>query len=633
VAHSLAAIATGIPGLRTARAYQRAWLPKDVVAGLVLGSLLVPQGMAYAELAGLPAITGLYTSILCLIAYAIFGPSKILVLGPDSALGGMIAATVLPLAAANGDPDAAIAYASILAIMVGALMLIGARTGLGFIAELLSTPIQMGYMNGLALTILVGQLPKLFGFSTDADGFIGEAQAFAQGVRGGEVVPAAAAIGLFSVALMLVLGRIAPKIPAVLVAVVTAMVIAFALDLQAKGVSLVGVLPEGLPRFSIPIVPLEDVALLFAGAIGIAVVSLADTISVSSAFAARTGQEVDADNEMIGIGAANVAVGLFSGFPISTSSSRTAVAERAGAKSQLTGLIGAALIAVMLVFLPGLLAYLPNPTLAAVVIVASISLADIPGTVRLYRQRPTEFALAMAAFLGVALLGVLPGIAVAVTLSILTVFRRVWNPYRTTLGDVPDVPGFHDVRMYPEAEQLPGLVIFRFDGPLFFANATTFRQEIRKLARREPPPAWIVVSAEPITDIDTTASDMLEELDGELEAKGIELVFAELKDVVRNKIRHYDEQWFTDRAIFYPTTRSAVKAYRAAFGLVEPHDGAETVALEPGTGAATAALEAPASGEPAGAETAIADGTGAAEMPASPRHSSDPDEGGAGRQD
>jgi MFS superfamily sulfate permease-like transporter len=345
-------------------------------------------------------------------------------------------------------------------------------------------------------------------------------------------------------------------------------------------VSTIGVLPTGLPPFKIPLVPVEDLALLFAGAVGIAVVSLADAISVSSAFAGRTGQEVDPNQEMIGIGAANVATGLFTGFPITTSSSRTAVAEQAGAKSQLTGLVGAALIAVMLVFLPGLLAYLPNPTLAAVVIVAAISLADVQGTVKLYRERRTEFLLSMTAFLGVALLGVLPGIAVAVILSILTVFRRVWNPYRTVLGDVPGVPGYHDVRMYPDAEQLPGLVMFRFDGPLFFANANTFRNEVRHLANADPRPRWIVVAAEPITDIDTTASDMLEALDAELDAKGVHLVFAELKDVVRLKIQKYDDAWFTDRASFYPTTKSAVKAYRATFGIVDPPDDGST-ALPP----------------------------------------------------
>jgi high affinity sulfate transporter 1 len=564
------------------RSYQPAWLSKDIVAGLVLASLLVPQGMAYAELAGLPAITGLYTSVLCLIAYAIFGPSRILVLGPDSALGSMIAATVLPLAAANGDPATAVVYASMLALMVGALMLIGAGAGLGFIADLLSKPTQIGYMNGLALTIFIGQLPKLFGFSTDADGLIAETQAFVQGVAAGDAVPAAVGIGLFSLAVMVILGRVLPKVPAVLVAVVAAMVLVVVLDLGAKGVSLVGVLPSGLPPFTIPRVELTDLPLLVAGALGIAVVSLADTISTSSAFAGRTGQEVRANQEMVGIGMANIGAGLFTGFPVSTSGSRTAVAERAGAKTQLTGLVGASVILLMLVFLPGLMQWLPQPTLAAVVIVASLSLADIAGLRRLWRQRKSEFGLAVAAFLGVAFLGVLPGILVAVTLSILWVFRQAWDPYRTTLVDVPGVPGYHDTRMYPDAEEIPGLVIYRFDGPLIFANANIFKAEVRHLAHADPPPAWIVVAAEPITSVDTTAAEMLEELDAELHAKGIRFVFAEMKDAVRNEIRNYGMTWIAESDAFYPTIGAAARAYRQMTGIPKPgheptqHQGHET---------------------------------------------------------
>ena len=569
-----------VPGLDAAASYRRAWLPKDLVAGLVLASLLVPQGMAYAELAGLPAITGLYTSITCLVAYALFGPSRILVLGPDSSLGPMIAATVLPLVAADGDPATAVAYASVLALMVGGLMLVGARAGLGFIADLLSKPTQLGYMNGLALTIFVGQLPKLFGFSVDADGLIGELVGFVQGVAGGEVVPAAAGVGLFALGLMLALGRWLPAVPAVLAGVLASMAAVVILGLEAQGVDVVGVLPSGLPSLTLPRAELADLPLLAAGAIAIAVVSLADTISVSSAFASRTGDEVRANQEMVGIGAANVAAGLFAGFPVSTSSSRTAVAERAGAKSQLTGLVGAAIIALMLVLLPGLLATMPQPALAAVVIVASISLADIPGTRRLWVQRRTEFGVALTAFLGVALLGVLPGIVIAVVLSILNVFRRAWAPYRTTLGDVPDVAGYHDIRMYPDAIELPGLVIYRFDAPLIFANATTFREDVRRLARSDPALHWIVIAAEPMTDVDTTAADMLEELDQELKQAGIHLVFAEMKDAVRNKIRAYGVAWLAESDAFYPTVGTAVKAYRAMAGIEKPRKDGRT--REPG---------------------------------------------------
>ena len=522
--------------------YQRKWLAKDVVAGIVLSTLLVPQGMAYAELAGLPPITGLYTSILCLLGYAVFGPSKILVLGPDSSLGPMIAATILPLAGANGDPKRAIALASMLALMVGAILVLGAVAKLGFIADLISKPTMIGYMNGLALTILVGQLPKLFGFKVDADGFIGELTGFFKGLAHGDAVAAAAVTGIAGIVLILVLQRWLPKIPAVLIMVVLAIAATTVFSLADHGVSLVGVLPKGFPPLTIPDIHLADLGPLFAGALGIALVSLADTISTASAFAARTGQEIDGNGEMLGIGAANLAAGLFQGFPVSTSGSRTAVAERSGAKSQLTGVTG------------------------AVVITASLSLADIPGTVRLWRQRRAECLLSIAAFLGVVLLGVLPGIAIAVGLSILNVFRRAWWPYDTELGRVTGLEGYHDVHSYPEARQLPGLVIYRFDGPLFFANATTFRDEIRRMARADPPPRWILVAAEPITDVDTTASDMLEELDEALNAQHTSLVFAELKDPVRRKIERYGLTRTIDPRHFYPTIESAVAAFREETG-------------------------------------------------------------------
>ena len=551
-----------VPGLQAVRSYQRRWLVKDVVAGVVLTTLLVPQGMAYAELAGLPPITGLYTSILCLLGYAVFGPSRILVLGPDSSLGPMIAATILPLMAAGGDPARAVALASLLAIMVAAIMIVAAVARLGFIADLISKPTMIGYMNGLALTILIGQLPKLFGFKVSADGLIGEVTGFIKGLAHGEANAASAAVGIAAIAVILVLQRWLPKVPAVLIAVVAAIAAASVFGLAARGVSLVGVLPKGFPPLTIPHVRLADLGPLAAGALGIALVSLADTISTALAFAARTGQEVRGNGEMIGIGAANLAAGLFQGFPVSTSGSRTAVAERSGAKTQLTGVTGAALIIVMIVLVPGLFKNLPQPALAAVVITASLSLADIGATMRLWRQRKAEFLLSIAAFAGVALLGVLPGIAIAVGLSILNVFRRAWWPYDTELGRVDGLEGYHDVRSYPQARHLPGLVIYRFDGPLFFANAKTFRDEVTRLARAEPKPSWILIAAEPVTDVDTTASDVLEDLDEMLNAQGISLVFAELKDPVRRKIERYGLTRTINPDHFYPTIEAAITAFR-----------------------------------------------------------------------
>jgi high affinity sulfate transporter 1 len=545
---------------------------RDVIAGIVLSTLLVPQGMAYAELAGLPPITGLYTSVLCLLGYAMFGPSRILVLGPDSSLGPMIAATILPLAGAEGDPARAIALASMLAIIVGGILVVGAVARLGFIADLISKPTMIGYMNGLALTIFVGQLPKLFGFKVDAEGFLGELAGFVKGLAHGEAVAAAAAVGIAGIVLILVLQHSLPKVPAVLIMVAAAIAAATIFSLADHGVSLVGVLPKGFPPLTIPNIRAADIGPLFAGALGIALVSLADTISTASAFAARTGQEIDGNSEMIGIGVANLAAGFFQGFPVSTSGSRTAVAERSGAKTQLAGVTGAAVIILMIAVVPGLFRNLPQPALAAVVITASLSLADIPGTVRLWRQRKAEFLLSMAAFLGVALLGVLPGIAIAVGLSILNVFSRAWRPYDTELGRVGGLAGYHDVHSYPEAQHPPGLVIYRFDAPLFFANAKTFRDEIQRLARADPPPRWILVAAEPMTDVDTTATDVLEDLDEALNANGISLVFAELKDPVRRRIERYGLTRTIDPSHFFPTIESAIAAFCLETGTEWPDD-------------------------------------------------------------
>ena len=552
-----------VPGLGVLRTYQSRWLAKDVVAGLVLSALLVPQGMAYAELAGLPAVTGLYTSILCLVGYAIFGPSKILVLGPDSALGPMIAATILPLIGAGGDPARAVALASMLALLTGAAMVLAGVGKLGFIADLLSKPTMLGYMNGLALTILVGQLSKLFGFSIDAHGFIPELDGFISGVTEGEVVRAAAAIGIVSLVLILVLQRFLPKLPAVLIAMVAAIIATTVFSLEAKGVVLVGVLPQGLPSFTIPQVEWSDLAPLIGGALGISLVALADTISTSSSFADRRGEDVDGNREMVGLGAANLAAGLFPGFPVSTSGSRTAVAEQSGSKTQVTGLVGAVVITLMLMLFPWLLQSLPQPMLAAVVIAASVSLADIPAALRLWSQSRSEFILSMTAFAGVVLLGVLLGIAVAIALSVANVFRRAWWPYQATLGRRPGIKGYHDVARHPEAEQLVGCTIFRFDAPLIFANSRTFRDQIRAIAKASPSPAWIVVAAEPLTDVDTTACDMLEDLVPALDRQGVTLVFAEMKGPVKEKARQFGASTTIPEDRFFPTMGTAVAAWKA----------------------------------------------------------------------
>ena len=548
-----------VPGIGVIRTYDRAWLTRDLLAGLVLVTLLVPQGMAYAELAGLPAITGLYTTVICLIAYALVGPSPILVLGPDSAFGPMIAATILPLAA--GHEEQAIALAGMLALLVGAVTLGAGLMRLGFVADLLSNPVRTGYLAGLAVVILVGQMPALFGFSTDASGLVGEATAFVEDI--GTTNPWALGIGVLSLAIIVGLKRLSPRTPGIFVAVVVAIVLSIALDLAAHGVTVIGVLPQGFPVPSVPAVPVADIPRLFASAVGISLVAIGDTIATSGGFAGRAGYEVDGNQELAGIGSANLAAGLFSGFPVSTSGSRTAVAFQSGAKTQLTGLVAAALVVAMLLFVPGLLKAMPQSVLGAVVIAAAISLLDLAELRRLFRIRRTEFALAIACALGVMFVGVLEGIVIAIVLSVSYIFKRAWAPYSAVLGKTAAVPGFHDIRRYPGAEQIPGVLIVRWSAPLFFANANQFRARIRELVKTSaPPPRWVIVAAEPIADIDTTAGTMLADLDRELNAAGIHLAFAELQSSVRDSIVRYGLLSMIDERHLYGSVTEAVKAFR-----------------------------------------------------------------------
>ena len=549
-----------MPGVRVLRTYERSWLSRDLVAGIVLVTLLVPQGMAYAELSGLPPITGLYTTVVCLIAYALVGPSPILVLGPDSSLGPMIAAAILPLAA--GNQEQAIALAGMLAILVGLITVGAGAAKLGFVADLLSNPVRTGYLAGLAVVIFVGQLPKLFGFSTDASGLVAEAVAFIQGLD--QTNPWALGIGLLSLGIILGLMRVSPRTPGILIAVVVAIGLSMVLDLAAHGVSVIGVLPQGFPRPTLPAVPVADIPLLFAAALGISLVAIGDTISTSGGFARRGGYEVDGNQELAGIGSANLAAGFFSGFPVSTSGSRTAVAAQSGARTQLAGLVAAGLVLAMLLVVPGLVQAMPQPVLAAVIIAASISLFDLAELRRLFGVRKSEFALAVACALGVAFVGVLQGIVVAVALSVFYIFKRAWTPYSALLGKAPDVPGYHDIRRSPDAQQVPGLLIIRWSAPLFFANANQFRDRIRELVKAaDPRPQWVLVAAEAITDIDTTAGAMLVDLDLELNAAGIHLAFAELQSGVRDMIERYGVFETIEAAHFFHSVTEAADALRS----------------------------------------------------------------------
>ncbi len=548
-----------VPGLGMFRGYPSAWLRADLVAGLVLAAILVPQGMAYAELAGLPPVTGLYTTIACLVGYALMGPSRILVLGPDSSVSPLIFAALAPLLIAGEDPSTAIILAGMLALIVGAIEIGLGVAKLGFVVDLLSVEVQVGYMNGLGITIIVGQLPKLFGFSTDADNFLDELRAFFTNLD--EADGATVAVGLTTLAVLLVLPRATKRLPAILVAIVGATVASAVLDLAAHGVTTVGALPQGLPTPSLPWTQLSDVAPLLVAAVGITLVSLTDTVATSTSFAARRGDEVDPNQEMIGLGSANVAASLFQGFAVSTSGSRTAVAEQSGAKSQVTGLVGAGAVVLMLLFLHSLLADLPQTALAAVVITAALSLMNVPKLRRFWRVRRTAWVVSLAATAGVVFFGVLQGILVAVALSILMFFRRNWWPHGVVLGR-DETGAWHQTDGRDDLEELPDIVVFRWEAPLFFANAGLFRQALRALVR-ESHPRWVVLQCQAVTDVDVTAAEKLEQLDRQLNEEGVHLAFVELRGRLEELLLRYGLFETLDRDHFYPSVEAALAAIAA----------------------------------------------------------------------
>ena len=549
-----------VPGLLTLRQYQAGWLPHDIIAGAVLATMLVPVGIAYAVASGLPGIYGLYATIVPLLAYALFGPSRIMVLGPDSSLAAIILGVVYPLS--HGDPARAVALAGTMAVVSGAVCILAGAARLGFITELLSKPIRYGYMNGIALTVLISQLPKFFGFSIDGDGPLRELWAIGGAIVGGRANWTTLAIGAGALAVILLLKN-NKRVPGILVAVVGATVVVGLFGLAARaGVAVLGPLPQGLPAFAVPWIAYADIVPVLLGGAAVALVSFADTSVLSRAYAARTATQVDPNQEMVGLGAANLAAGFFQGFPISSSASRTPVAEAAGARTQLTGVVGAVAVALLLLLAPNLLRNLPAAALAAVVIASAIGLFEIADLVRIFRIQQWEFWLSMVCFVGVAVFGAIPGIGLAIVIAIIEFLWDAWRPYSAVLGRAKGVAGFHDITRYPDARQIPGLVLFRWDAPLFFANAELFKQRVLDtVAKSVAPVRRLVVAAEPITSVDVTAADALAELDDALQEAGIELCFAELKDPVKDKLKRFGLFARIGESFFFPTIEAAAASY------------------------------------------------------------------------
>lgn len=533
----------------------------DILAGIILSTFLVPIGMGYAEACGLPHICGLYASITPLIVYAFLGSSRVLILGPDSALVAVIAATVLPLAAPNSHK--AVELASILAIFSGLICVLAGLCKLSFINDLVSKPIRYGFLNAIALTVLIGQLPKILGFSVNGFDLIQETTGLFNGILTNSINWTSCTIGALSLFAILACRRYAPKVPAILLAVLFSSILVSAFNLKSNtGVSVMGPLPQGLPSFRIPHLEQSEIIPLLTSALAIAMISLTDMSLLSRIFAQKGGYKVDENKELIALGAANISAGFFQGFCVTSSATRTPIAAEAGSKSQLTGLSAAICIILLLIFAPNLLQNVPSAVLAAAVISACLSLIEIKEVVRICRLRPTEFFSTVVCFSGVALLGAVQGIFIAVGFALLSFIWRAWRPHSAVLGRIDGLKGYHDITRHPEAKCLPGLIMFRWDAPLFFANTRIFQEQILEAVERAGKPvSRVIVEAEPVTDIDISAADTLIELESVLKNNGIELCFAQMKGPVKDQLKIYGIFQKIGAENFFPTLGQAVDHY------------------------------------------------------------------------
>ncbi|MBN3835682.1 SulP family inorganic anion transporter [Burkholderia sp. Ac-20344] len=544
-----------LPGVALLTHYRRAWLARDLYAGIALSAVLVPVGMSYAQAAGLPAITGLHASIAALLAYALLGPSRILVLGPDSALAALIAGAIAPLA--GHDPQRAVALAGALALSAGTICILLGTLRLGFVTDLLSRPIQYGYLNGIAIALAVGRLPELLGMPVSGGDVLGSVPRIVQALVERRFSVASALLGIGVLATLFVTKRAMPRAPGVLVAVLAATVVAQVSSLH--GIATVGVLPAGAPVPHLPAVSFADLATLASGAVAVALVSFADISMLSRALSTRAGDTPDRNQELVALGAANLLAGVMQGCAVSSSASRTPVAIAAGAQSQVTNLVAAACIAILLVAAPTLLTLVPRAALAAVVIYAAFGIADVRSVVRLYRMRRGECLISVLCFAGVIGMGVVPGILLASALSLLSFVWRAWHPYDAVLGRLTGVRGYHDIARHPDAVQTPGLLLFRWDAPLFYANVEIFCEHLHAaIAKSAAPIARVVIAAEPVTDIDVSAADRLVALCEELREQRIALDFAEMKGPVKDRLRAYGLFDAFGAARFFPTVTDAV---------------------------------------------------------------------------
>ena len=548
-----------IPGLGVVRCYQRRWLWADLFAGITIFAMLVPQGMAYGELAGVAPVVGLYTAIGALVGYALFGSSRRLMMGPESSSALLVAAAVAPVAAAVSPARFAVLTA-LLALLVGVIALASGLARLGFLADFVSKPILIGYITGVAFIMITGQLGKLFGIKIESEHFL---QMIVELITHlGQTRVPALLIGLMLLVFLLVLHRFAPKVPAALIVVVIMTIISSLLHLDMYGIAVVGSIPSGLPQFGLPDLRFTDVWNLLPSAITLTLIVFTDAVLTARSVAEKHGEKVDANRELIGLGAANLASGLLQGFPAAASQSRTAVDNAAEGKTQLVGVVAATLLVAFLLWFTQLLENLPQLVLAVIIIAAAINLIEVKPLLKVFRLRRVEFYLALLTFGGVLSIGILAGILVAVVLALVVVIGRISRPHDAVLGSVEGVDGYQDIEQYANSETVRGLIAYRFDAPLFFANADHFLTQVQELIdAAEPPIEWLLIDAEAIVDIDVTAAEALSTLQRELERKGIVMAIARANHPLQKMLKRAGLTERIGAEHFYPTVRTGVQAF------------------------------------------------------------------------
>jgi len=549
-----------LPGLAVLRRYQRGWLRADVVAGLTVGAMLIPQSMAYAELAGLAPQYGFYAVIGPLVVYALVGTSRHLGVGPEP--GTAILAATGVGALAGGDPERYVALMAALALVVAGVCIVGAVARLGFLASLLSKPVLVGYITGVGLTLLSSQIAGFTGVATTSDTFFPRLGELITGL--GDVDGTTLALAVGTLAVILGLKQWAPQLPGALLAVVAATAIVALFGLDERGIAVVGSIPPGLPVPGLPDVSLDDLAQLLPVAAGIALVGFSDNVLTARAIAAGRGYRIDANQELLALGLTNLTSGLSRGFPVSSSASRTAVPASLGSRTQLVSLINAAFLVVALLAMRSLLAQIPRAALAAVIVSAAIAIIDVAGYRSLWRVSREEFGLAVVTALGVIVLGVLVGVLVAVILAVTVALYRIARPHDAVLGDYPGADGWVDVGAYPEAVTEPGLVVFRFDAPLFFVNAERFRDRVEQVLVDNPgKEEWLVLDFEGVGALDATALDALVEVAASAEELEVRVVgVARANDWVIARLARAELLEPAGPLRIFPTINAAVTAYR-----------------------------------------------------------------------